>query len=164
MALIGAYFGAVLVLASALASISGGVQDKGADISPWRETGFTWIAWAVILGVVLTALYDLLSDRWALVTSGVLAVFLSLTALVNQGDMANINTQEDTRLYNQAGLMLVNFDDTAGGNLGRCTVLEDLRSLAPSESEVRRMDLIEIYMNSAAANIYGSTFCDPGGN
>jgi hypothetical protein len=162
MALIATYFGATLVLASALASVSGGVQDKGADFSPWRETGFTWIAWAVILAVVLTAVYDLLSARWALVVSGALAVLLAVTALVNQGDMARINAMQDTRLYNEAGLMLVNFDDTPEGNRSRCAVLDDLRDFAPSESEVRKMDLIETYLNSAASNIYGSTFCDSG--
>jgi len=163
MALIATYFGAVLLLASGLASVSGGVQDKGADFSPWRETGFTWIAWAVILAVVLTAVYDLLSDRWALMVSGALAVLLALTALVNQGDMAEVNAVQDARLYNQAGLMMVNFDDTPAGNLSRCAVLDDLRDFAPRESEVRKMDLIETYLNSAATNIYGSAFCESGG-
>jgi hypothetical protein len=69
---------------------------------------------------------------------------------------------QDTRLYNEAGLMLVNFDDTPEGNRSRCAVLDDLRDFAPSESEVRKMDLIETYLNSAASNIYGSTFCDSG--
>ncbi|MDJ0663230.1 MAG: hypothetical protein QNJ75_01640 [Acidimicrobiia bacterium] len=161
MALIATYFGAVLLLASALASVSAGVQDKGADFSPWRETGFTWIAWAVIIAVLLTAAYDLLTDRWAIVVSVGLAALLALSSIVNQVDMTNINAREDTRLYNQAGLMLVNFDRTESGNTTRCAVMDDLRAFAPRESEVRKMDLIETYLNSAASNIYGDVFCDP---
>jgi len=159
MALVGIYFGAVLLLASVLSAVSGGVQDKGADISPWRESGFSWIAWAVILAVVLTALYDWLYDRSALLLSVFLAGSLALTSIVNQVDMASVNARTDTRLYNEVGMLLVNFDNTPEGNADRCDALDGLREFAPSDSELRKMNLIASYVDSAAENIYGTEFC-----
>ncbi len=162
MALIGIYFATVLFFASILSAVSGAVQDKGADISPWRETGFSWIAWAVIIAVVLTALYDWLYDRSALVMSVCLALLMAMTAVVNQADMASVNSRLDTRAYNEVGLLLVNFDDTAEGNEQRCAVVDELRDFSPRESELRKMNLIGTYLDSAAENLYGTVFCDSG--
>ena len=160
MALIGLYFVAVLFFASLLASVSKGVQDKGAYIAPWRETGFSWIAWAVILAIVLTIVFDVIHDRWALVISGVLAVLLAVTAIINQADMATVNARTDTRLYNEAGLLLVNFDRNDEGNVARCAVLDGLREFAATESELRKMNLIGTYLDSSAVSMYGMDYCD----
>jgi hypothetical protein len=161
MALIGAYFASVLFFATLLSALSGGVQDKGVDPSPWRETGFSWIAWAVILAVVLTAVYDQLYERAALVLSLLLVVFVAVTSILNQADMASVNSRSDTRLYNETALLLVNLDDTPEGNARRCAAIQELRDFAPNESELRKMNLIGTYVNSAAENIYGTVFCDP---
>ena len=160
MALIGIYFGTVLFFASVLSAVSGGVQDKGASLSPWRETGFSWIAWAVIIAIILTALYDWLYDRSALIMSACLGLLMALTAIVNQADMASVNSRLDTRAYNEIGLLLVNFDNTAEGNAQRCAVIDELRDFAASESEVRKMNLIGTYLDSTAENIYGTVYCD----
>lgn len=162
MLLIGIYFATVIFFASALAAISGGVQDKGWEISPWRETGFTWIGWAVVIAVALTALFDYLRDYAVLVAalSLLLAGLGFMTSIVNQADMASVNRRTDTRLYNQAGLFLVSFDDTPEGNEARCGVIDDLRDFAPNESELRKMNLIGEYLDDAAENIYGVVFCD----
>ncbi len=160
MLLIGFYFGAVLFFASVLAAVSGGVQDKGADISPWRETGFSWIAWAVILAVALTALFDWLYERSALWLTIILAVLVALTSILNQADMATVNSRSDTRLYNEAGLLLVNFDNTPEGDAERCAVIDGLRAYAPTESELRKMNIIGEYLDATAANIYGTEFCE----
>ena len=160
MALIGIYFGTVLFFASVLSAVSGGVQDKGASLSPWRETGFSWIAWAVIIAIILTALYDWLYDRSALIMSACLGLLMALTAIVNQADMASVNSRLDTRAYNEIGLLLVNFDNTAEGNAQRCAVIDELRDFAARESEVRKMNLIGTYLDSTAENIYGTVYCD----
>ena len=164
MLLIGIYFATVVFFASALAAISGGVQDKGWEISPWRETGFAWIGWAVVIAVALTALFDYLRDYPVLVVamSVLLAGLAFMTSIVNQADMANVNRGTDTRLYNQAGLFLVSFDNTPEGNEARCGVVDDLRDFAPNESELRKMNLIGQYLDDAGSNIYGVVFCDSG--
>lgn len=162
MMLVGTYFGAVLFFAALLAAVSGGVQDKGVTYSPWRETGFTWIAWAVILAIVLTILYDRLTSRAALVASVALALLVSLTSIVNQADMATVHARSDTRLYNELGLLIVNFDRTPEGDQERCDVLDGLRDYAANPSELRKMNLIETYLDSAADSIYGTVFCDSG--
>lgn len=162
MLLIGIYFGAVIFFASALAALSGGVQDKGWDISPWRETGFAWIGWAVVLAVALTALYDYLRDFPALVTtlSVVLAGLALMTAVVNQADMATVNNLTETRLYNQVGLFVVQFDDTEEGNIARCDAIDGLRDYAPNESELRKMDLIGDFLDDTTESLHGVVFCD----
>ena len=66
----------------------------------------------------------------------------------------------DTRLLNEAGLLLVNFDDTDRGDAQRCGVMADLRDSAPNALELRKMSLIATYLDSAADNIYGVVFCD----
>jgi hypothetical protein len=159
MALLGVYFAAVLLLASTLAAASAAVQDKGADISPWRETGFSWIAWSVVIAIALTALYDWLSDRSATVATACLALLMAITSVVNQADMASVNSREDTRLYNEAGLLLVNFDETATGETQRCAVLEGLMEFAATDSERRKMGLIASYLDTAADSFYGTEFC-----
>jgi hypothetical protein len=162
MLLMGVYFAAVVFFAAWLAAISGAVQDKGWDISPWRETGFTWIGWAVIIAVALTAFFDWLRDDPGVVValSAIIAVLAFMTAIVNQADMASVNARLDTRLLNETGLLLVNFDDTPEGHAQRCGVLDDLRASAPNDSELRKMNLIATYLDSAADNIYGVVFCD----
>jgi hypothetical protein len=162
MLFIGIYFGAVVFFASALSAISAGVQDRGWEISPWRETGFSWIGWAVVIAVALTALYDFLRDYPVAVLSVsiLLAVFGFMTSIVNQADMSGVNSRTDTRLYNQVGLLIVNFDDTPEGIEQRCDVLDGLRAFAPNDSELRKMNLIATYVESAANNIYGAEFCD----
>ena len=160
--LIGIYFGAVVLLASTVGAVSGAVQDKGWDISPWRESGFSWIGWAVIFAVALTAFYDYLRDFPAIVTalSVVLAALALVTAVVNQADMASVNRRTDTRLYNQAGLSLVQFDATPEGNAARCATIDGLRDFAPNESELRKMNLIGSYLDDAGSSLYGVVFCD----
>ncbi len=162
MTLMGIYFVMVLFGASALAAISGGLQDRGADISPWRETGLSWMAWAVILGIALTALYDWLYDRSALIMSACLALALAVTSIVNQGDMASVNSLPETRLQNQAGLLLVNFDESPEGNEARCEVIADLKATAVSDAELRKLTLVGDYLDSAAENIHDMVFCDSG--
>lgn len=162
MLLLGLYFAAVVFFASLMSAVSGAVQDKGWDISPWRETGFSWIGWAVVIAVALTAFYDFLRDYPVAVLSVsiLLAVFGFMTSIVNQADMSGVNSRTDTRLYNEVGLLIVNFDDTPEGNEQRCDVLDGLRDFAPNEAELRKMNLIATYVDSAAANIYGAEFCD----
>ena len=162
MLLIGIYFSAVVFLASVLSAISGAVQDKGWDISPWRETGFAWIGWTVVIAVALTAFYDFLRDYPTLVLSltVLLAGLAFMTSIVNQADMSGVNARTDTRLYNEVGLLLVSFDDTPEGNAQRCGVLDGLRDFAPNDSELRKMNLIATYLDSATDNIYGVEFCD----
>ncbi len=160
MTLMGIYFVMILFGAATLAALSGGLQDRGADISPWRETGLSWMAWAVILGIALTALYDWLYDRSALVMSACLARALALTSIVNQGDMASVNSRLDTRLQNEAGLLLVNFDNNPEGDEQRCDVIADLVATAVSDSEERKLVLVGTYLDSAADNIYGTVFCE----
>ncbi|MDJ0498651.1 MAG: hypothetical protein QNJ89_12535, partial [Acidimicrobiia bacterium] len=164
MLLMGVYFAAVVFFAGWLAAISGAVQDKGWDISPWRETGFTWIGWVVIIAVALTAFFDWLRDDPGVVVAlaAIIAVLAFMTTIVNQADMGNINSQLDTRLLNEAGLLLVHFDDTEEGNNQRCGVIADLRAFAPDDSELRKMTRLGSYLDSAADNIYGVVFCDSG--
>ena len=161
MALIATYFGAVLLLASALASVSLAVQDLGPSISPHRDTPFTWIAWAVILAVLLTALLDMLSDRWSVVVVAILAASLAFTSVLNQGDLALANESRDTSLHNELGLLMVNFDRTDGGNARRCEVITAIRDLAPDgTTEPEAMRLLAGYLNGAAESIHGTVFCD----
>jgi hypothetical protein len=162
MLLLGVYFAALVFFAAWLAAISGAVQDKGWDISPWRETGFTWIGWSVIIAVALTAFFDWLRNDPGVVIalSAIIAVLAFMTAIVNQADMASVNSRLDTRLINEAGLLLANFDVTEEGNAQRCGVMADLRDSAPNDSELRKMNLIATYLDSAADNIYGVVFCD----
>jgi hypothetical protein len=162
MALVGLYFAGVLFFATALAAVSGGVQDRGWDISPWRETGFSWIAWAVVIAVALTALFDWLKEYpvWSMAASVLLALLIFMTSIVNQADMANVRLQPDTRLYNAAGLLLVDFDDTPEGNQQRCDVIDDLRDFAPNASELRKMNILGGFLDDAADNIYGFVYCD----
>jgi hypothetical protein len=162
MLLLGVYFAALVFFAAWLAAISGAVQDKGWDISPWRETGFTWIGWSVIIAVALTAFFDWLRNDPGVVIalSAIIAVLAFMTAIVNQADMASVNSRLDTRLLNEAGLLLANFDVTEEGNAQRCGVMADLRDSAPNDSELRKMNLIATYLDSAADNIYGVVFCD----
>jgi hypothetical protein len=164
MLLIGSYFAVMVGLAATLSSVSGAVQDKGWDPSPWRETGFTWIGWSVLGAVILTALFDAARFRRWLVTTFtvILIVAAALTSMVNQADMATVNARYDTRLYNEAGLLLVNFDRTEAGNTARCTVLEGLRDFAPTETELHKMDLLAGYLDDAARNVYGDVYCDSG--
>jgi len=162
MLLIGIYFGSVVLLASMLSASSGGVQDRGWEISPWRETGFTWIGWAVILAVALTALYDYLRDfpKAVMALSVLLAGLALMTSVVNQADMASVNRRTDSRLYNQVGLFVVQFDDTPEGNLARCDAIDGLRDFAPNESELRKMNLIGGFLDDTASSLYGVEFCD----
>ncbi len=162
MLLIGMYFGAVVLLASALSAVSGAVQDKGVEISPWRETGFSWIGWAVVIAVALTALYDYLRDypAVAMTLSVLLAGLALVTSIVNQADMQSVNKRTDTRLYNQAGLFVVHFDDTPAGNTQRCLVIDDLRAFAPNESELSKMNLIGEFLDDTASSLYGVVYCD----
>ena len=164
MLLAGLYFAAVLLFASVLSAVSGGVQDRGWDISPWRESGFSWIAWAVVIAVALTALFDWLKEYPVLgmSVSVLLVLLMFMTSIVNQADMASVRSQLDGRLYNEAGLLLVNFDNTPEGNQQRCGVIDDLRDFAGNESELRKMNLIGGFLDDAAENIYGTIYCDSG--
>jgi hypothetical protein len=163
MALVAAYFATVLFFATALSAVSGGVQDRGWDISPWRETGFNWIAWAVILAVVLTAAYDWITRDYPVLVVGITALLAGLmfvTSIVNQADMASVRSRLDSRLYNEAGLLLVSFDNTPEGNERRCEVIQDLRDFAPNASELRKMNLLGEFIDDAAENIYGTIYCE----
>lgn len=162
--LAGGYFVGVVVVGSSLAAISGSVQDKGFDLSPWRDTGFGWIGWAVVLAAILTLLLESIrySRGLAIVLSTLLAVLAIVTSIQNQVDMVNSNARIDTRLYNEAGLLLVNFDDSAEGNIQRCGVIDGLRDFAPNESELRKMNLIGEHLDVAAENIHDVVYCDPG--
>lgn len=163
MALAGAYFASVLFLAAALSAVSGGVQDRGWDFSPWRETGFTWIAWAVVIAVALAALYDWLDQSirgMGIVLPIVLAALLFVTSIINQADMARVRSRLDSRLYNEAGLLLVDFDVGPEGNSRRCEVIDDLRDFAASESELRKMNILGGFLDDAAENIYGTIYCE----
>lgn len=163
MLLTGIYFGIVIFFATALAAVSAGVQDKG-GISPWRESGFSWIGWSVVIAVALTALYDWLRDRPISVMSLsiVVALLVAFTSIVNQADMASVRARLDSRLYNEAGLLLVSFDDTPQGNEQRCGVIDDLREFAPNASELRKMNLLGGFLDDAAENIHGTVYCDSG--
>ena len=164
MLLLGAYFGAVVLMGTMVSTVSAGVQDKGWDISPWRESGFTWVGWAVILAIALTVLFHALRDHPGLVTlvSIGLAAIMFVTSVVNQADIERVRSTLDGRLYNEAGLLLVNFDDTPEGNAQRCGVLADLRDFAPNDSELWKMRRLGNYLDDAADNIYGVIYCDPG--
>lgn len=162
MLLVGVYFAVVVALGASLAAVSAAVQDKGWDISPWRETGFTWIGWSVVIAVTLVALFDAVRFRDWMVTglSAILVVSAAVTSLVNQADMATINARPDTRLYNEVGLLVVNFDKTPESESARCTVLENLRDFAPNETELHKMNLLSRYLDATATNLYGVVFCE----
>jgi hypothetical protein len=163
MLLVGLYFAAVLLFASALSAVSGAVQDSGWEISPWRETGFSWIAWAVVIAVALTALFDWLKyyPILGMSVSVLLALLVLMTSIVNQADMASVRSRLDGRLHNEAGLLLVSFDTNTAGNAQRCDVVEDLRDFAGTASELRKMNLLGDFLDDAAENIYGTIYCDP---
>jgi hypothetical protein len=40
--------------------------------------------------------------------------------------------------------------------------MDGLRAVAVSDAEVRKMDLIEEYLDQSARNFYGVVFCDSG--
>lgn len=162
MLLVGMYFASVLFLATVLSAVSGGVQDRGWDISPWRETGFNWIAWAVVIAVALTALFDWLKEYpvASMSVSVLLAGLVFMTSIVNQADMASVNSRLDTRLYNEAGLLLVSFDNTPEGNTQRCDVIDDLRDFAANASELRKMNILGGFLDDTAENIYGTIYCE----
>ena len=162
MLLVGLYFASVLFFATVLSAVSGGVQDRGWDISPWRETGFNWVAWAVVIAVALTALFDWLKDYpvLGLWVSLLLAGLMFMTSIVNQADMASVRSREDTRLYNEAGLLLVSFDNNPEGNAQRCDVIDDLRDFAANASELRKMNILGGFLDDAAENIYGTIYCE----
>lgn len=162
MLLIGVYFAMVVLLGSAIAAASAGVQDRGWEISPWRETGFTWIGWSVVIAIALTVVFDAARARpWLVLALAVLlALEVGVSSIVNQADMASVRRRLDTRLYNEAGLLLVNFDQTPQGDAARCQVLDDLRYFAPNASELRKMNLLASFLDDAAENNYGAVFCE----
>lgn len=58
----------------------------------------------------------------------------------------------------QAGWRLVDFDSSA--NTERCETIDELRDLAVSDTELRKMNLVAAHLDDAAHNHYGQLFCD----
>lgn len=158
-----AYFGVVIVLAALLASISTGLQEKGLRPTPWRETGFGWVAWSVILTVGFALAWR--RRPGARVRSTLVAIVgltVLVTTLINLSDMRKVDASPEGMLHIEAGRLLADFDPGPVGNQRRCEVVDGLRALAGSDSELRKMNLVGTFLDAAAENNYGELFCDPG--
>ena len=155
------FYGTVILLASVISAISSGLQEKGFNPVPWRETGFGWIAWAVLLSLGLAVLLERISSRVWLVI-GVVLVGLTFVAstVINREDMRRVGIDEEGMLHIQAGQQLVDFEATE--NVARCATVDGLREVAGSDSELRKANLVAVYLDAAAMNHYGVAFCDSG--
>jgi hypothetical protein len=155
------YYATVILLASVMAAISSGLQAKGFNPAPWRETGFGWIAWSVLIAVGLSVLLERVSARgWLLLGVAIVGLTFVAVTVVNREDMRRVAIGEEGILHIEAGQQLVDFD--SDGNDLRCATMDGLRAVALSDAEVRKMDLVEEYLDQAARNFYGEVFCDSG--
>ncbi|MCP4964100.1 MAG: hypothetical protein GY926_02575 [bacterium] len=153
------YYVSVIVVASFLAAISSGLQAKGFNPAPWRETGFGWIAWSVLISVGMALLLERVSARgWLAFGLAVVGVVFVAVTVVNREDMRRVGINEEGILHITAGQQLVDFDPA--DNAARCATMDGLRATAVSDGEVRKMNLIEEYLDQAAHNFYGVVFCD----
>ena len=154
------YYGFVILLASILAALSSGLQDKGLNPAPWRETGFGWIAWAVLIALALAAVADRLRGRgWLMLGLALFLLTITATTVINRDDMRRVGLDTEGMLHIRAGQQIVDFDP--GGNAARCDTIEGLRRVAASASELRKMNLEAAYLDAAALHNYGMVFCNP---
>lgn len=153
------YYSAVILLASVLAATSSGLQDKGLNPAPWRETGFGWIAWAVLIALVLAVALEQLRGRpWLMIGVALVALAVSATTLVDREDMRRVGRDPEGMLHVAAGWQLVDFDPA--DNASRCETIDGLREVAASDSERRKMGLVAEYLDATATNNFGMVFCD----
>jgi hypothetical protein len=153
------YYGIVILLGAVLSAISSGLQAKGFNPAPWRETGFGWIAWAVLISLVLAVLVERLDSRaWYAVGLALFLLTITSTTVINREDMRRVALDEEGILHITAGRQLADFDPEA--NDSRCETIAGLRELAGSESELRKMGLVATFLDAAAMNNYGMVFCD----
>jgi hypothetical protein len=154
------YYAIVILLGAAISAISSGLQEKGLNPAPWRETGFGWVAWAVLISLALAVVAERLTTTPWLVAGLVLFVLtFTATTVINREDMRRVGLDEEGMLHIRAGQQLVDFDPT--GNASRCATIAGLRDVAVNESELRKMNLVATYLDAAAQNNYGTLFCDP---
>lgn len=153
------YYVVVILLASVIAGISSGLQAKGFNPAPWRETGFGWIAWSVLLALGLALLLERVSSRvWLGVGVVLVGLTFVATTVINREDMRRVDLDEEGMLHIRAGQQLVDFDP--GANAERCATIDGLRNVAGSDSELAKMNLVAAYLDAAARNHYGVVFCD----
>ena len=147
------------MLASFLAAISSGLQAKGFNPAPWRETGFGWIAWSVVISVGLALVLERVSARaWLAFGLAIVGVVFVAVTVVNREDMRRVGIDEEGILHITAGRQLIDF--SLEDNDLRCATMDGLRAVAVTDGEVRKMDLIEEYLDQSALNFYGVVFCD----
>ncbi len=157
---IAVYYSVVILLGAVLSAASTGLQEKGLNPAPWRETGFGWIAWAVLISVGLAVVTEVLRSRmWLLIGSVLFVLTITATTVINSEDMRRVGLDAEGSLHIQAGWQLVDFDSSA--NTERCATVDGLRDLAVNDNELRKMKLVAAYLDDAAQNHYGQLFCEP---
>jgi hypothetical protein len=155
-----AYYTIVILLAAVISAVSSGLQAKGFNPAPWRETGFGWIGWAVLASVGLALLADRLRAKpWSAVALVLIVLTFTATTVINREDMRRVSADPEGMLHITAGHQLVDFDPAE--NAARCATIAGLREVAGSGSELRKANLEASYLDAAAQNNYGVLFCDP---
>jgi hypothetical protein len=157
------YFSAVLLLGAGLSATSATIQSRGFDLSPWREMGFTWTGWAVLLATGVAWLVAGRNGRLLRLGLGVLLVGgVFLASVQNQADMNRIRAEPENRIHHQIALMLVHFDRSPEGNRARCLLIDDLIDLFEEGTQRNQMVFLAGLVDQVALNHYGEPFCaDP---
>ena len=153
------YFGVVLVLATGLASLSREVQQQDLGLTPWRESGFSWVAWTGLVAVVVTVAIQRLSHLPQVGLAVVLVAAVLMASVQNQADMLTVRSQPEGRLHNQIAASLADFDRSDRGNMHRCAITNEL--LAFPEAEPNRFPFLVGLLDAVAINHYGLPFCSP---
>lgn len=153
------YYSVVILLGAVLSAASTGLQGKGLNPAPWRETGFGLIAWAVLISVGLAVATEVLRSRmWLLIGSILFVLTITATTVINRDDMRRVGLDAEGALHIEAGWQLVGFESSA--NTERCATIDGLRDLAVDDNELRKINLVAAYLDDAAENHYGRLFCD----
>ncbi|HKX74849.1 MAG TPA: hypothetical protein VJR05_05605, partial [Acidimicrobiia bacterium] len=147
----------IIILAALLSSLSLAVQQGELGLRPWRESGFGWVGWSVLLALISATLLTRPERLLRLLTGGVLIVGVFLAAVQNQTDLARERSDPEARLHNQVATLLVDFDPTESGNAQRCQVAGQLLALPNADSN--RMPFLVGLLDAVATNHYGTSFC-----
>jgi hypothetical protein len=157
---IASYYSIVILLGAVMSAASSGLQAKGFNPAPWRETGFGWIAWAVLVSVGLAILSGVLKARaWPIVGLVLMVLTFTATTVINREDMRRVAEDPEGMFHITAGWQLADFNPE--GNAARCATIAGLREVAGPASELRKINLEADYLDAAAMNNYGVLFCDP---
>ena len=151
------YSVAIIILAALLSSLSLAVQQGDLGLRPWRETGFSWVGWSMLLALVSAGWLTRPERPLRLLTGGVLIVGVFLAAVQNQTDLARERSDPEARLHNQVATLLVDFDPTESGNAQRCQVTGQLLALPDADSN--RMPFLVGLLDAVATNHYRTSFC-----